>query len=80
MTKSKYTLTDLNWPKVSAQTDLYIVQSDKDIGQSDCEKAFGNFVYNGKTTHEVIQDPPSGLPTNSTSALPSIFSSPLASF
>lgn len=41
---------------VSNQLDLYIVQANSDIGQSDCELSFGAFNYKD-STHEVIQDP-----------------------
>ena len=46
---------------VSKQTDLYIAQSNKDIGQTNCELAFGNFNI-GQPLHEVIRDPGSGFP------------------
>ena len=50
---------------VSKQTDLYIAQFNKDVGQSGCEQAFGTFDYGNKPLHEVIQNPGSGLQTNS---------------
>ncbi|KAI4158987.1 MAG: hypothetical protein LQ342_006960 [Letrouitia transgressa] len=43
--------------------DLYVVQANRDIGQSGCERQFGTFQY-GHPLHEVIRSPGSGFQTN----------------
>ncbi|KAL8795539.1 MAG: hypothetical protein Q9195_001960 [Heterodermia aff. obscurata] len=45
---------------ISKQADLYIAQSNKRIGQTGCEQAFGTFNI-GQPLHEVIRDPGSGF-------------------
>ena len=49
---------------VSKQVDLYLIQSNQNIGQTSCEQQFGTFNYNGKALHEVILAPGAGLQTN----------------
>ncbi|KAL9609208.1 MAG: hypothetical protein Q9167_006006 [Letrouitia subvulpina] len=46
--------------------DLYVVQANKDIGQSGCERQFGTFQY-GHPLHEVIAKPGPGFQTNNQS-------------
>ncbi len=49
---------------VNKQVDLYTIQENKNVGQTQCEWDFGDFNYGGTTQHEVVRDPPSGLPTD----------------
>lgn len=44
--------------------DLYLIQSDADIGQTSCEDTLGNF---GGTTYTVLRNPPSTLTYDSAS-------------
>ena len=50
---------------VSQQLDLYIAQSNANVGQSSCEMGFGAFGYSN-SLHEVVRDPAPGYPVNST--------------
>ena len=49
--------------KVSKQVDLYLIQHNADVGQTQCEDNFGTFDYT-QPLHEVIIAPGSGFPTN----------------
>ncbi|KAL8952984.1 MAG: hypothetical protein Q9222_001135 [Ikaeria aurantiellina] len=48
---------------VSKQADLYIAQYNTDVGQTGCEKQFGDFNI-GKALHEAVRAPASGFATN----------------
>ncbi|KAG6999262.1 hypothetical protein G7Y79_00036g072180 [Physcia stellaris] len=45
---------------VAKQTDLYIAQSNQDIGQTSCEQQFGTFNI-GRPLHDVIRSPGNGF-------------------
>ena len=49
---------------VAKQVDLYIVQSNENIGQTQCELQFATFNI-GKPRHQVIQDPGRNFPVSS---------------
>ena len=48
---------------VDKQVDLYLIQSNQNIGQTQCEEDFGTFDY-GHPLHEVVRDPGSGFETD----------------
>ena len=48
---------------VDKQVDLYLIQSNKNIGQTQCELDFGDFNY-GHPLHEVVREPGAGFETN----------------
>lgn len=49
---------------VAKQVDLYLIQSNKRIGQTGCEKKFGTLKSPGHALHEVIQNPGPGFATD----------------
>ena len=64
ITPSPLNPTSLTTLAVSKQVDLYLIQSNQNIGQTSCEQQFGTFNYNGKVLHEVILAPGAGFQTN----------------
>lgn len=49
---------------MAKQVDLYLIQSNKKIGQTGCEKKFGTLKSPGHALHEVIQNPGPGFGTD----------------
>ena len=49
---------------MAKQVDLYLIQSNEDIGQSGCEREFGTLAFPGHALHEVITNPGSGFATD----------------
>lgn len=48
----------------SAQVNLYLIQSNKNISQLSCENKFGTLNYTGNGRHSVLLNPPPDLPTD----------------
>ena len=48
---------------IDKQLDLYTIQSNRNIGQSQCERDFGDFDY-GRPLHQVLRNPGEGFDTS----------------